>query len=144
MHLDACLYYKISANNNFKTHWSLNKKIDGQNTNDYILAFYWAFMTILRITDKRMPYETEEFALHLFNLIMGTLLVSAIIGQFQAVISNARKAKVLYKNQLEQCLKILAKYNVDEKTSDSVRLWFQTEWNERKTVSKNLLRKFNK
>ena len=58
VHMDACVYYKISSLQNHNTTWGLNLTIKhqfeyingesiGHRTHDYFQCFYWSFMTCL-------------------------------------------------------------------------------------------------
>eukprot|EP00050_Salpingoeca_kvevrii_P000007 m.139823 g.139823 ORF g.139823 m.139823 type:complete len:647 (-) comp10002_c0_seq1:152-2092(-) len=148
MHIDACLYYMMSAHEGFGTNeWVQPAPEASPDTcadcvdaafssqlHRYLHAFFFASMTLTTIGDMPRPQTSLEYFFAIVNIMIGILMVATLVGNIAMIVSNINYYSTDFQKTMDVTKAYMKKRRIDPATQDEVKRWFDYNWERYRTV----------
>ncbi|VDO00215.1 unnamed protein product [Rodentolepis nana] len=138
IHVETCGYYAFNRFHGLNaSDWSISK--NSNNNNPYIYSFYVA--TKMATSIGNLPHATNppEFIFMTVYWLTGVYVSAILIGQVIDILDSQSADKEAYKKRMGATLTYLKCIKAPEEDINTVRTWFNHNWNQQKTLDENML-----
>ncbi|XP_064623233.1 cyclic nucleotide-gated cation channel beta-3-like isoform X2 [Lineus longissimus] len=138
IHVEACGYYWVSYMEGFSTKWTFQKK-EYMNVTAYIRCFYVATKTATSIGKNPIPTNDLEYVFMIVYWLSGVFVFALLIGQIRDIFEAAGQQKSEYRKTMDITLWYMQSLNLPKELQGRVRMWFNYNWDQQKTLNENSL-----
>ncbi|KAG5452318.1 Cyclic nucleotide-gated cation channel alpha-3 [Clonorchis sinensis] len=129
-HWCACLYFDISAFEQFKSTWGFVPH-DGSNTTlfrVYLVSFYWATLALTTIGIEEPPTTNLEFIFTCLAYLFGLFVFATVVGQVGSIINSQNAARVAFEEVLDNVKNYMRLHSVRDDLQSRILRWYDYAW----------------
>ncbi|CAH1780519.1 unnamed protein product [Owenia fusiformis] len=135
IHVETCGYYAVSEYEGINsTQWTYN----GEGTS-YIRCLYLATKTATSIGNNPLPSNNLEYMFMCLYWLSGVFVFALLIGQIRDIFQAATAVKTNYRKTMDDTMRYMQSLNVPPELQEKVRMWFNYNWEQQKTLNENSL-----
>ena len=97
---------------------------------------YLATKTATSIGNNPKPQNQLEWLFMIVYWLSGVFVFALLIGQIRDIFQAANAARTQYRETVDKTMLYMKTMNVPEKVQNKVRTWFDYNWKQQKTLSK--------
>ncbi|XP_064636997.1 cyclic nucleotide-gated cation channel alpha-3-like isoform X2 [Lineus longissimus] len=138
IHVEACGYFWISSYEKFSTNWTYSPEKFLKVT-AYVRCFYIATKTATSIGKNPIPTNDLEYMFMTVYWLSGVFVFALLIGQIRDIFEAAGAVKSNYRKTMDITLWYMQSLNLPKELQGRVRMWFNYNWDQQKTLDENSL-----
>eukprot|EP00795_Rhopilema_esculentum_P016683 gene16683-8125_t len=144
IHLNACLYFKVSEAIGFGSDEWVYPGVLGMTklnetyaslTRQYVQCFYWSTFTLTTIGELTKPQTTLEFSFVILDFLLGILLFASVVGYLGNVVQNTQVARSHFQQRLDAIKAYMQHHRLPYGIKKRVIHWFDYVWSNNKHQS---------
>ncbi|KRY35316.1 Cyclic nucleotide-gated olfactory channel [Trichinella spiralis] len=100
----------------------------------YLLSFYWAALVLTSVGEQPFPIELGQYVFTVCNIIAGTLIVAALIGNVRIVVISMNMHRSQFLNRLDGVKRYMELHKVQPPLRGRILNWFNYLWDQKQAT----------